>query len=195
MRAAWLRSDDAIRAYLWDGVNLHVNGRPTHDRCRRSRVDLLIAWVDHEQSMFGRPYGEEEVFYPWMGTIAVELPSLAIRRSPGGVEVIGSGEVIRDALMDGPWADISRFNRDEEDGPIGRALYAASETTRLLRQVDAATVGGLFQIAVLSPHGAKLIPHFQFIPLPQPGGAPTWRCAWRAACGCRSTGRLERLSG
>jgi hypothetical protein len=167
--AGWLRSDDAIRAFLRDGVNLHVQGRPTHARCRHARVDLLIAWIDHEQSMFGRPRGEEEEFYPWMGTISIELPTLGIRRRPMGVQVIGSGEVIRDALMNGPWIDISWFNRGEDEGPIGRALYAASETTRLLRQVDAATVGGLFQVAVLSPRGARLIPHFQFIPMHEPG--------------------------
>jgi hypothetical protein len=153
--AAWLRSDDAIRDYIRGGVSHHLQRHPSHVRCRSDRIELLIAWVDQKRSMFGRTQEEEaEAFFPWMGTISIQLPSLAIRRRAVGIEVIGSGEVIREALMNGPWVDISWHARDADDGYVGRALYAASETTRLLRQVDVATVGGLFQVAVLSPQGA-----------------------------------------
>jgi hypothetical protein len=47
-------------------------------------------------------------------------------------------------------------------------MYAAGEVAKYLRRTSEQTVGGLFQIAVLSSAGAKIVPHFQLVPLREP---------------------------
>ncbi len=165
----FLRSDEAIKKFAQWLVDRHLRQHPQHQSCRRTPVEIMIAWVDYEQSIFGKPRVEGEDFYPWMGTIVVTMPGCVIRRLPMGVEIIGSGGHIREALMDQSWIDISWSHRDAERGHVGRALQAASETTLLLRRSGEDTVGGLFQIATVSREGAEVIPYFQFLPLQEHG--------------------------
>jgi hypothetical protein len=164
---AFLRSDEAIKKFARWSVDRHVKRHPLHWACKREPVEIMIAWVDHEQSMFGKPRVTGGTFFPWMGTIDLEMPGCVIRRRPIGVEIIGGH--IRDALMGQTWVDISWSRRDSDQGHVGRALQAASETTLLLRRSGEDTVGGLFQITTVSPQGAGVHPYFQFLPLQEHG--------------------------
>lgn len=167
---AFLRSNEAIKKFARQTVDFHLGRHPSHQACRRAPVEIMIAWIDHEQSMFGKPPVEGETFFPWMGAIVFTMPGCVIRRSPVGVEIIGSGGHIRDALMDQKFLDISWSHRhDDEQGHVGRALQAASESTFLLRRSGEDTVGGLFQLATVSYRGAEVIPYFQFMPLAEHG--------------------------
>lgn len=166
---AFLRSDEAIQRFAQGTVDHHLMRHLRHQDCNRARVEIMIAWVDHEQSMSGSPRVDGETFCPWMGTIVFTMPGCVIRRRPIGVEIIGSGDHIRDALMDQKFMDISWSHRDSDRGHVGRALQAASETTFLLRRSGEDTVGGMFQIATVSPQGAEVIPYFQFLPLQEHG--------------------------
>ena len=140
----WLRSDDAIRKLIRDCRALHAEGRPNHKACRQQAVQLMIGWMDYGRNPFTQS----------TELLSISSPSMAIQRTEFGVDIIGSGDKILDRMRFESFIEIISRYQEESAGDIKRAFYAAGEAAKHLRQTRVLTVGGLFQIAVLSSKGS-----------------------------------------
>lgn len=156
---AWLRSDDTIKTFLRDCAAHHADGRLQHKPCQQRVVQLMFGWMDYGRNPFTPP----------IEVLSVSMPAMSIRRTGFGVDVIGSGEAILDKMRFDSFMNIMVRYQDEPNGYVKRALYSAGEAAKHLRRTNLVTVGGLFQIAVLSAKGVQMLDHFQLVPIAEPG--------------------------
>jgi hypothetical protein len=151
----WLRSDDTIKKFVRSCIALHADGKPNHKVCQRKSVQFMIAWLDYGKNPFSQD----------MEVLTIHSPGLSVRRTSLGVDIIGSGETILNLMRFESFMEIMWRYRDQEKGHITRTLYCAGEAAKHLRRTKELTVGGLFQIAVLSSKGAQPLDHFQLVPI------------------------------
>ncbi len=151
----WLRDNNAIRDFLKQAIGLHGKRRARHKKCERETIQFMIAWIDYGINPFSRP----------MEVITITSPGLKISRTTFGIDVIGSGNIILDSMRYQSFMEVASSFLDEPNGPIKRTFVCAGEVAKYLRQVRVNSVGGLFQIAVLSTEGSRLVDHFQLVPV------------------------------
>ena len=85
---------------------------------------------------------------------------MQLRRTLLGLDVIGSGSAIGDALRREAYMKIAWFAGDQPLDSIPRCFFTAITVRDLLNDIGESTVGGLYQLAALSPGGVRIVPYF-----------------------------------
>lgn len=145
----WLRDDDEVLGFLKRGVKNHGTMRTgkgnDHRLCRRSTVELLVAWIDHGRDFVGQPRSPLDTSKPpWMETMTLRSPMLEIHRQPVGVQVIGSGSTITTSMRKEAFMKIAGHAKDIPLGEMHRAFFTAIVTRDLLDEAADPTVGDAY---------------------------------------------------
>ncbi len=167
----WLRNNDEVLSFLRQGVEMHAKVRMNADHrpCQMRPVELLIAWVDHAQTFFGesRQPGDPATA-PRMETLVIRSPQMELERRPLELQIIGSGAKIHQQMRKEAYMEIAWHGHDAPVGWLYRSFFTAIVVRDLLNDAGESTVGGLYQLASLSPAGVQIIPHFYWAPV-EPG--------------------------
>jgi hypothetical protein len=160
---AWLRSDVEVLSFLNREVLAHetMRIRGNHKQCKKRPVELLIAWVDHARRPNADPLDvARPTNFPRLEVVSVRSPRMEIRRRTKGVHIIETGAAIDKRLVIEAFEKVASIGRYDLEDSIPRALFAAVTCRYMLYKLSDETIGGLLQLASLSPWGAQVIPYF-----------------------------------
>lgn len=176
MATAWIKSDEEVLRFLRRGVNMHAKmrtgkGNVDHKECQRQPVELLIAWVDITRDAIGGPREIADArIPPLLETIRLSSPNLLVERKIFGVECIGNGSPISEAIRNEAYVDICWYAKEHPQAEIQKAFLTASIARKLLEEARIESVGKALQLICLSRQGVRVIPYFYWVPVGEQNG-------------------------
>jgi len=105
-----------------------------------------------------------------METVTLRSPRFEIQRQLVGVQVIGSGSTISEAMRQEAFMKIAWYAKDIPFGEMHRAFLSAIVTRDLLDDAADPTVGGAYQLAYLNRTGVHVVPYFYWVPVREAHG-------------------------
>lgn len=161
----WLRDDIEVLRFFKSSVKSHGkmrSGKGTdHRECERSKVEILISWIDIGRDFSGKQRSSADSKYPpRLETIVLSSPPFQIERYSAGVQVIGSGSVISEELRKEAFTKIAWYAKGIPYEEVHRAFFTAVVTRDLLDDAADPMVGDAYQLAYLSHTGVHVIPYF-----------------------------------
>jgi hypothetical protein len=198
----WLRDDRAMARFLRDGIDVHGQTSARHERCVSGRAEFLIMWRDYERwsPVDGWRPGPPSIPDPRIIAVRINNRRGNIERIRRGVGVIGRDRAFQREVNTEHFDElVSFFGRGSGDHNIRDAQRALIATTmirkRLIETNRTYGVGGLYQVATVSPNSVQTVPYFQLMDV-----APGYRTyvAMRIENGewvqeHRPTGRIVRV--
>lgn len=161
----WLRDDEELLGFIRSAIDSHVREVADHRPCQHQPIELLVAWVDHTRSIIAGDHKPgDDRFIPGTELIAMQSPTMAIRRTRLGFDIIGSGAIIT-PQMENTWLNIVQFGGGHD--PHGW-LFASVVVRHLVGSHGLTTVGGVHQVVHLSYRGVQIMPHMYWVPV-EPG--------------------------
>jgi hypothetical protein len=156
----WLRDDDALRAFIYEGLSRHA-ARTHHLDCAHQPVAVMIGWVDYAAAQIDGRCPPQ--------ILCVRTPALDVRRVAGfGAEVAGSGEVIAPAFDLDLVLKIANMGKDQAWARANQCMFVAEVVRAELRKHAVTSVGGLFQVAHLFHGGVQTVPYWYWVDV-EPG--------------------------